>query len=54
VASYQERLDRQQQEWSVRELKKRGELHTVKGISPEMDKRVRNAERRVARKDKKS
>lgn len=54
MASHQEHHDRLQQEWSVRELKKRGTLHTVKGISPEMDKRVRNAERRIARKDKKS
>jgi hypothetical protein len=50
--SYGERLDRRQMEWAVKELRERGTLSHVKGISPGMDRRIKNAERRLDRKDK--
>lgn len=52
MSSYSDRLERRGQEEAVKELRKRGEIGLVKGISPEMDRRVKNAERRVDRKKK--
>lgn len=54
MSSWEKRHDRLQQEWSVKELRDKGRLHEMKGISPEMDQRIRNTERRIARKEKKS
>lgn len=50
--SYSERLRRHELEESVKELRARGDLDKVKGISPEMDRRIKNAERRLDRKGK--
>ncbi|GLW32294.1 hypothetical protein [Actinoplanes regularis] len=54
MSNWQKHHDRLQQEWSIRELRKQGRLHEIKGISPEMDRRIRNAERRIQRKSGKS
>ncbi|BEL07794.1 hypothetical protein Q0Z83_059850 [Actinoplanes sichuanensis] len=52
MSSWEKRHDRLQQEWSVKKLRDEGRRDTVMGISPEMDQRVKNALRRVARKEK--
>lgn len=47
------RQRRLEQEQGVSELRKRGELSRVKAIAtPEMHKRIQNAERRLKRKEK--
>ncbi len=51
MSSYFDRLQRRAQEHGVKELRDQGRLHEVKGISPEMDKRVDNALRRLRRKE---
>jgi hypothetical protein len=52
MSDWLKRMDRRQVEWAVKELRERDTLDRIKGISPDMDRRIRNAERRIARKEK--
>ena len=54
MSSYTDRMRRRELEESYKELRDQGLLGEVKGISPEMDRRIKNTARRVARKEAKS
>jgi len=54
MSAWSKKLDRVQQEWAVQQLQESGRLASTKAnATPEMRRRIENAERRIRRNETK-